>query len=308
MPNTISLACYSVRVRESGSHATLDFSDAKAAPLLGFFDTYFKARAKANNNNTAAKKVLGVRLATASGQEISGILTTGEYGYETDLLDVKGKKPVYRRSTDQAEMLPFYFHLYIPKTGKCGILILQRFGLFGVRTILTSDLDVHFSSTFPDLTLNIWPQVPDGVLQALLGKGGLKKIILRRETLPADVCDSIDEDFDAEAGKMELVITGREGVTFDTIMKKIRDQINGRVAIPLSEVITVNGFQHDKILIEVEIGERKQIVDLSNLGKLRAHIDVTKNVKLGADGHPTLPSISAEGQQLLAGLRKTLGV
>lgn len=304
----ITLACYSVRFREPGSPISLDFSNKDAAKLLPFFDAYFKARSRNTVTNTATKKVLSVRSAVANGREINGVLTTGEYGYESELQHVQGKKPKYQRSTQEAEMLPFYFHLYIPEKGKTGILILQRFGLFGVRTILSGDLDSVFQAQFPEYEMNIRPQVPDGVLRELLRAGEVRRIILRKDSIPADICDELDEDIDAQDARMALVISAKTGKAFGKFLSKVRDFVNGRATGAISEIITVEGFEHDRVLMDVELGGRRQIVDLSDFGKLRANIDVTAKVKLGADGHPVFASIETVAKDLLDSLRKTLKV
>ena len=304
----ITLASYSVRLRSNKTRQPLDLAAPAAAGIFGFFQRHFEARAQTRSTHVQTRRVLGAEALTITPDHICGVIVTGEYGFESDLVDTTGKKSPYRRSAGEAELLPFYFHLYLPAAGDCGVLILQRFGVFGIRTILLDDLAEQFEQAFPDLSLAIWPQIPDGVLAALLGDGELKSVTLRKTTLPADICDALGESPQAAFGSIDFTISARRGHSFTTLLERARNFVNGQTGVALNDVVEVPGFKHDRTLLELQIGERSQTIDLTNLKKLRAHVDVTKKIALGANGHPALPSIAAEVATLLAAIRKTLNV
>lgn len=304
---SISLACYSVRFREANQRTFLSFDSPKLTKLETFFGSYFSKLKKASVNNAEDKRMMGLRSFQTSGTITEGIIETGDYGYEAELRDTNGKTPSYKRKKNQAQMLPFYFLLHLPKSGEVGVLILQRTGVFGIRTVLCSDLAAAFADQYPGINMNAWPQVPDGVLDHLMRNGHLRSIVLRKNQLPADMVDKLGKR-DVKSGMMDIVISARQGSYFQGVLDKISSRIKSAAPESLNDVVTYDGFRHDKILIGIKIGEKNKTVDLSNLYKLRSNIDVTKKVKLGEDGHPTFASISKEAADLLKGINTAIDV
>ncbi|MFT3829727.1 MAG: hypothetical protein QM691_08485 [Opitutaceae bacterium] len=304
----IALACYSVRVRRRYTKIPMSLNDPELKELPKFFEDTLNKLHTRSVDLQETKKVLNIRTIESSPQCTWGIVSTGEYGYESDLIDIKGKKATYRRSTDQAELLPFFFYLYLPTEGDSGILVLQRFGVFGVRSILSNALEDFFSKKFPEHMLDIWPMVPDGVIDKILNSGTLRKITFRKLSIPKDISEAFGSAKSSEGGKVDVVISAKEGSYFSKVIGKIRNCFGSKNRSGMNEVVGLSGFSHDKILLEMHYGEETRTVDLSNLNKLRAHIDITTEVKIGTDGHPTYDSIKTITEALVSDLRTSLDI
>lgn len=106
-----------------------------------------------------------------------GVLEAGDYGYAAELVNVATMKSSYRRATDDAELLPFYFLLNAPADTDKALLIIQRYGNHGVLTEFTNALRVAFEGRFGDYILDIRRHVPGTVIKALK-RGELKAIQL----------------------------------------------------------------------------------------------------------------------------------
>ncbi|HVT73806.1 MAG TPA: hypothetical protein VHD61_11765 [Lacunisphaera sp.] len=306
MSATFSLACYSIRFRHRNERVLLPFDHENLAGVRDFFTAYFLGLSAKTVNDTETQKLLTAREISVALPTIEGVIITGEYGIEADLVDVSGKKPKYRRRKNQAQMLPFYFRVFLPPQTDTGFLILQRFGLLGVRTILCSDLRREFSQQYPDITLSILPELPEGALEHILGRGEIRTVTLRRNTLPADLADRL-ELADANDGQVDLVVRAKHGSRFGALMDKARDVLNQKQYAKLATLIEADGFAHSRLLIGVDIGGKTKQVDLTDLNRLRAHIDVTESVELGRDGFPTFQSISSESADVLDGLKSAIG-
>jgi len=75
-----------------------------------------------------------------SKRMICGNMKTGEYGFEAELHDVKTDKKRIK-SENEAELIPYYFLIYIPNESTEGYVILERFQKLGVQTIFFQALN-----------------------------------------------------------------------------------------------------------------------------------------------------------------------
>ena len=86
------------------------------------------------------EKVERKEIISTEGKEeyelLFGRVKTGEYGIESELLDITNGN-IYKRKENQADMLPFGFCIAVPK-GKVtqAIIILQTIGNYGMKVAL----------------------------------------------------------------------------------------------------------------------------------------------------------------------------
>ena len=253
----------------------------------------------------AQRKILTIRDFTLQDQDriFSGIVKTGEYGYETELLDSNSGQPTHRRSVSEAEMMPFYFLIFLPQNTDEGILILQRFKQYGIKTILEKDINDYISSQYNSLELQINPLVPSQLINEYLRNGRILKLRFIRFSFPPDIADAYDtQDHLEEEGTTEYVISAkRRGSIPRRILEVILEVINGQRSS--NEIIEIQDFRYDKVKVEVELNGNRRTIDLSDTNKLRAYIDISQSVRLGNDGHPLFESINEKAQELLQDLR-----
>lgn len=89
------------------------------------------------------------------GQEeysvLYGRVKTGEYGIESELVNVKSGQ-ITNRSVDQADMMPFGFCVAVPAGDvNSGVIILQTMGVYGMKTTLQRHLQICLTDVSPDL-------------------------------------------------------------------------------------------------------------------------------------------------------------
>ena len=157
------LNIYTIRFRKKHS----DFleieemmSDGQYPDPFKIFENVFKniSVAGSEHTNEERKTVTGVKdLDIQVGKRvISGLITSGEYGEEAELLHRKSKDrhPI---SEDDAPIYDHYFYLYIPKSGPRAIFALHSRGNFGCKTSLDHMLKEYVSKHHPNISVALHP-------------------------------------------------------------------------------------------------------------------------------------------------------
>ncbi|KYC44580.1 MAG: hypothetical protein APG10_01604 [Candidatus Methanofastidiosum methylothiophilum] len=201
-------------------------------------------------------------------------------------------------------MLPFYFLLHIPENRDESIFILQRFKQLGIKSLMEKNFRRFFIADLSDFEFEINNFIPEYIVDYYLRKGKMKKLTFIKYGLSSDFAERIgdhkEEDFTTELSvharpRKEIPIIEQ----FLSCRQKKED---------LSSLFSFNDFEYNTIRMEVKIGGNKRTVDFSNLYKLRAYFDITSDIIIGDNGHPTFDSIDKVARELLKEVREAIYV
>lgn len=309
--STFALAAYVIRVR--GKDGKDDYR-----PLQSFdgkhdlLDVVFRlfARMKAFTRNEKKKAALQIARLNRNNRTLTGILETGAYGFESNLKDAETGTLVHRRGVKEADMLPFYYRFYLPTNEDRGIVLLQRFKLFGVRSLIWSNLLQDFATSFPDYVLEMAPLMPEEVARELTRDGRVRRIRLLRYGLPRAIEDQVDGKIDKNPGETELSITVGRGKSFpQQLMDDLSAMLRGeREPGAFSMGALVDNFEYDRLKLEFDAKAMVRTVDLKDIGKIRAHFPIDDDIEVTPGGHPTYQSLDAVAKDILVSLgRRVLG-
>lgn len=306
MAVTIGLVPYAVRIRdkEEYDYCQLDSLPTTPSDFFPILETYLQERRIEKSINLDKKSVIKVDKLDSSPKvhSIDGLFKSGTYGFSAELENLR-TGDVRSRSIHDCEYLPIYYNFQLKPGQNEAILLLQKFGTFGVKTILLSDLSTYVNEIDTNLRLEINPLVSDSHIQELMG-GAIKRIRYLKYSVPDDIANDIDElDNLEDEAEMEMVIKAKRD-RFLGIPGWMKDIFNGRAAT--SELIEINGIEYDNIKIEIDIGRKKKTLNLGDIRKLRMNIDITENVKMSKDGHPTFESIREQAEEIMPDLKKAL--
>ena len=306
-----SLACYTIRLRLKGSDNYLTLSSFRGGQdLLSAFDDYLTGLKSSYSVDQDRQRILRVTRIERRNRSISGVVETGQYGYEAELHDVNTQSVSHIRTPDEAEMMPFFFLASIPSSRDEGVLILQRRANYGIRTVFLNDFAQHLKGLFPELLVEFNPLVTQGLLDRYLNGGSLKQLRFIRFPVSPDIADNVaGGGHDEQTEQIELRISARRNHALP-YWNRLRDGIQrGRPSNELIEVreITDFGFEYDTIKAEVETDGNRRTVDLADLLKLRAYYDITSEVEVDPSGHPRFESISDIASGLLGDALEELG-
>ncbi len=307
----ISLASYTIRVMNKidGKSAQLD-SFAHGLDLFDLLCQYLDKLKNDHSNDIFSKKVMRVSSLNRNGRILNGIIQTGDYGYESELIDTNDGALSYKKKTNEAEMISFYFLFYIPKGRDEGVVLLQRFKNYGIRKIFMA----YMKRDFPDLKhhyLVINPAIPKQVLDQYLSKGRLTKIKFVQFGLPADIADVVLSDGHQEQeGYIEFSISARRNGSFPPpVLERLREVLSGKRKMKSIIELRKQDFEYDNVKVEiVDSRNNRRIVDLSKLDDFKSYYDITNDVYTGSDGHPSFESIEKISMEILEDMRKRLDI
>jgi hypothetical protein len=305
VPRVISLAAYAVKVwnpNDRENELISDF-DGEGADVFEFLHDVLDG-IKANTlDQEELQQALSVPRLDKKHRTLSGTIETGQYGHESDFINVKTTKVVYKRKKEDAEMLPFYFYFEIPEGTEDGILILQRTATFGIRKILHWVLKMAFEEKYPEYKLKLSPIVVESEFDKFI-KGKIQTIHFIKKTIPADIADAYDRGHHEVHGTVELVIRARKRGTIpmNTWLSKVfKDrQVGGVFALD------DENFTYDNIKAQVKVGHATRTINAADPGRIRSYFDVTDAIKMGSNGHPQYNSIREEADKLAVHLRTLL--
>jgi len=234
---------------------------------------------------------------------VSGEFRTGEYGYESDLVDITTGEITYSRQTTDAELLPFYFLFNLPDDSECGVVLLEKFGVFSAKTALERD----FNSFLPaaasggHLALELSPIAPPETAASWLQEGRIVNVRLVKHQIPTDVADAANRaNLPLPSLKnVELQMNVGRGLEFPPAWaQRFVDVLNGGVAF--HNVIEMPNFEPDQIKVELVVGGRRRTVDLNDTTRIRAWYDITDQIEINASGHATFGSIDVVAKAIQA--------
>jgi hypothetical protein len=236
---------------------------------------------------------------------LCGAVETGQYGYESDFINVKTGKNVFKRKKEDAEMLPFYFYFEMPEGTEDGILILQRTSNFGIRKVMHWVLNVAFEEKHPEYKLRFRPLVAETEVDRFI-RGKIQTIHFIRKNIPADLADAYDKGHAEVRGTVELVMRAskKSVLPMNGLLSRIFKRHDGNVGgvFELDE----EEFAYDNVKAEVKIGRATRTINAAHPGRIRSYYDVTEVVELGPNGHPRYNSIQEHAEKLAAQLRVLL--
>ena len=307
MPRTISLAAYTIKVwnlDEKDAEPVSDFADSN--DLLKFFQGLF-AKLKVNpDDNKKVQQVVSVTELKTDGRNLYGVIETGEYGVESNIWSTETNKVVHKKKASEAEMLPFYFLLYIPEGPDEAILLLQRSSTFGIRRVLQQLAGPAFEEGFEDYQLRFFPLVePDEVAKYVEGK--VQSIRFIRFNIPSDLASSYDTGHEEVQGRVELVVRARRGKSLP-INNRLRQFFAGKKELGQLIALKETNFQYDNIKVKTKVGSGSRTIDLASPKHLRSYYDISADVGLDKNGHPQFDSIHTLALDLLNRIKKKIYV
>jgi hypothetical protein len=244
---------------------------------------------------------------TSDQRIISGVLESGDYGVESKITDKEGNAK-YIKKADELDIKPFYYLIWVPNGSNIGIFITQRLGIFGIHGIFTSHFAGFFKEKYPDLMVDFNAYVSKEIARKFIEGGGIREIILRRFTLPSDIADKFDLNFDTTKIKsIELRILAENKTYFgiNDRAKRFLDDENARL-FTFKELEEIGFDGNHRELIKVKLGKNTRTIDLSQTAQLRPYFDIDSDVERQENGHPVFESIDRIARDLVVDLQEEI--
>ena len=245
---------------------------------------------------------------------ITGIISAGEYGYETSLYNVETTEE-RKRSCNEAELIPHYFLMYLPRNDTHGYMILQRFQNLGVKTILVDILKSAFSKIVGDYKLIVNNALPKRLFDDIINRVEVKEVrytkYMKMET-PTDEVDNLKSDDVPRITTDDYVVEqsfksrnpcGSIPILGKILLKLFKD--GGDIQQYLVEELHLDSDGDEISLVVDDENSSRTITIFDKNAKLDyndrlfPYFDVSDEVKYDHTGHPTFSSIDAVAKDYL---------
>lgn len=231
------------------------------------------------------------------GEQIYGIIESGEYGQEIDVINVNDGSLSHTIQQEEAPMIPFFFLFYLPDDTKDGFIILQKNGNFGIQTILTSEYVSYLENNLKaDCTIKIQPFALSSLIEKnLTGISEAKSIIIKNKDL--HILNQLGLGLlDNNGVYSEVKYTLGKNKSFD-ISKWLPKILNKDINKDDNSVVPIESRD---ISLEVKMpnGENRKL-SLGNLSNMGTNLALPKDIKLNAKGYPDINALRSEAMKLL---------
>lgn len=235
------------------------------------------------------------RICNTDEQEIFSVLygsvKTGEYGEQSEIVNIDTGNVTYNKGDDEADVMPFGFALAIP-AGEMdnGIIIIQTLGSRGIKRALHKRINSYIKNIDNDLRVEITPVLPRTVLNEFFEKGVLKSIRFIQYNIPDDEADRFGLNHNIESVRKEVVFRNPVGfiqnkaLEFDEWRRGTRSY---------DEIVQIDDFEYDELKMDFKIGKTSKTISLSNIEDLQMTIDISDSVSTEG-GHPVFESLKDE--------------
>lgn len=315
MARKISLALYQLSINRKGNRddriVLSDFMNG--FDIIDFVNELFNTLRYNSVNEDVAQnrdeekffrimKRDGRDLLFTDGRYISGIIETGDYGTEENMVNVLTGEATHTKSVNEALLIPFYFLFYVPEDSKVAFLLLERIGNLGIYSLLESKLRGYLAPRIiEDDENNFVLKINPLVLQRLINQhlvsigGGAKKITfeqVHKEDLKVSRMTN-NEISNEEVGNTEIVYTAKRNNFFN-----IRSLLNRIQRVDSSNVFSIEGVQYGDVKFEVIIEGQARQLSVKDIEKMGTFMDITDNVELASNNYPTYESLNRQAHLL----------
>lgn len=299
----IYLGAYALRVRRlrAREYESIRMGE-EGVDLTSFFFQYAEILADLSSRNELSQSILQARSVSRSDSEVWGHVQSGDYGYTAELVDAESGRHTYDREANEAELLPFFFLLRAQSGAKVGVIVLQRYGQYGVKAEFIDAAKERFREEFPEFIMDVNRLVPQAVIEALQ-ESSLVQVDVISHTIPSDIADLV-----RLRGSIE-----EEGY----FVSSIKARRNQRFSMPrwIARILAGQAGLHERIgdqatnvKVTVDFNGKRRKIDLQHPGSVTPHIDVTDDVEIDETGHPSLDSILSASRRLVSDLEAQLGI
>lgn len=308
--NSISLNVYEITITKPNEKEELVLSDYdNGKSLLQQLDTMFNSWKTDLSRDTGSKKVSRLKKKEIgdkwyyhlTANYIDGIIDSGDYGTQEDIIDIETGKSKYTKTPQDATLVPFYFMIYIEPNSTIGYILIERISNMGIASFLTKAIREYINPLLSERhTMHIRPCLVPKILDInLAAYRGTKKIILRGvgrdqfknpQTIPALLKCRTEVSFIAQ--KNDFIHKARE----------IFDELRGKEkGIPYK----VDNIECQDVAFEIEINGNRRTISVAKLINIGMNVDITNHVDLDRTGYPTYSSLSNNAHEILTYIKES---
>ncbi|WP_248724507.1 hypothetical protein [Seonamhaeicola sp. ML3] len=230
-----------------------------------------------------------------SGRFICGKISSTNYGKIIKIINPNDKdaEPVYKSKPEHGVEKVFFFFIHIPKDNHKGFILLERSGVFGIRTVFCSVLKSFMKETYPENKISFNEFIDKDIAKRFVTNGTTKSVTLTTDKIPKELSDKLnflEEEY--KDYSISLTIKKKRGY-FGSSTKKVLDKLYSSKdkSYLLTEKLKVVGFgENSEITTRVKLNGKEKNIDFNESFKLKSIYDI--NVELDEFGESKIDEIT----------------
>jgi len=228
---------------------------------------------------------------------ITGLIHYGTYGVEIDILKVRHEQlyteEIVKIKKEDCPVNPYYFYIKIPKGRKEGLIIFEKKGISGLKTIFTKWFKDFIKQKNINLEVDIESFIPEKIIKAYTEKGTLREIRYLYYNLPSDKSEIL-RGYEPDEGHYEIKYVLKDKSV--SIASKIKKLLSGEEIEHIKDPFIDNQVPDD-IKFNIALGDNPRTFTVSNPENAAPYRDITEEIKIGDDGHPDFKSIHSLAEE-----------
>ena len=293
----ISVGIYSIRIYDSKGNEDIQVEDnSYGISLSKLIKDYFKImERRARVYQKEQSMIIIDKILENNNSFISGIIKTGEFGYETEFYDAvnnekteidndgdevitEGVEKKYTKPKEMASVLPFVFSFYLTDhKNKKLYIALQRFGQFGIKIKIKNELNKFLRLKYPEypnLKIELHDLISEKVISSSYRKEGIKSLKFTRYELPEDFADKIrNNGSNPKDFMVEYVIKSKKkGLklplfhSIDKFFSSTKKNIHNIIEIKHNKEL-----EYDNVHADLMVNGKTKTLDFSNFLKFKVY-------------------------------------
>lgn len=294
MASAIGLRGYLITAHKKGERALLSFdSDELNVAPPKFFTDFVAGHVEAIQHAEKERSWYFEERDEDGEGNSKGYTHYGTFGFESNFVDSKTKKKNYRRKVDDTEEIPLFYEFWRPEEENFCFAAFQSFQGRSCIGLVMDQAKEEFAALNPGFVLKYQKLLPNEG-SSLYRKAPVKRLRLIKRNAPQDVTDRY---------------LGRrvpDKVNFEVRLSTNRNKILGSFgevtgALRKSDagLVLHDGIEFSEVYADVKIGGKYRPVGVFGSDTNAGVIDITEDIKRGADGHPTYESLGDQCDKIL---------
>ena len=315
MPTQVGISAYHFQMKERYADEWWSFSRGGTQDGFSEIGQYLNARRghlvrlgePDERGNYADQRALLITNVIRSNDRrmYAGLILKGEAGIVREIrnFDNPEDDPQYRTSVNEGVLTPLYFRLHMEDERDFGVLLLQTFGIDGMKGYIERDMRNYFRDEVEEQrTIRITQLVDAQVLEAFAANGQLQDVIVinsgeSNESRNAMQRHTFGGDTMGDSGDKITLRLHRARGWMPNVISQIMNSIRqGRDPRRLVNAPAVGDI--DDVKAEIRVGGRTQTFSLLNPDDSPIRHTITNDVEIGSDGLPTWESLHREADNV----------
>lgn len=291
----IGLRIYKIQLHRNNVREKI--GSGVAATDLAAFTRNLIAKASSSPLDDGSSKVVRFQPEPDDQYSQHGLMRYGTYGFGSQVENVQTGAIAHNRTIDQADTIPLYYRFWFPPSYSYGLMATQSFGGRSCSDLVRKAFINAHSIAWPDYRMTSAKVMPNEI--NLYGRRPVKKITLIRKNAEQNIVSKAlrPAQTDTEVD-LEFSLRARGGGTFGQL-KDLKQRLGGH--------LEVGDLEFSGAFAEVKVGSSYKKIGIVGVSSAAGVIDITDDVKIGADKHPTIASVAKATKKNLMDFSKLLG-